>query len=143
MVELADSGRPMPAGQPTAVDGPSDDPQMPVTNASGAPPAVADHPGDQTAPPDASASPIAAGSAPPASASARLCGGCGLPLDPGQRDEARYHGNRCRQLAFRARRKAALLACVDIVKVERATVLAALDRVDAALARLHQEIERR
>jgi hypothetical protein len=116
---------------------------MPVTNAFLASSAVAEDPGDHPVTTAALASPIAAGSAPPGPAPARVCGGCGAPLDPRQRGEARYHSGRCRQIAFRARRKALLLECVAAVKQERATVLAALDRVDAALVMLHDEIQRR
>jgi len=143
MVELGDGGRPVPPGQAAEAGAPSGEGQMPVTNASEAPSAVARRPGDPTVTPDGLASPIAAGSATPTPAPVRVCGACGEPLDPRQRGEARYHNGRCRQIAFRARRKAALLACLDTVKTERATVVAALDRVDAALARLHDEIERR
>lgn len=71
--------------------------------------------------------PLAATPAAPAP-STRLCGGCGAPLAAGQKGDARHHGARCRQLAYRARR--------------RAEVLGALDRIGAEVARLRAEVER-
>ena len=58
--------------------------------------------------------------------STHRCGGCGLLLEAGQKWDARHHGSRCRQLAYRARR--------------RAEMLRALARIGAE-ARLRAEVE--
>jgi hypothetical protein len=57
--------------------------------------------------------------------------------------EVRAHFGPRHELGMDRAARAAIHATLAAVKVERATVRAAFDRVDAAFARPHDEIERR